>query len=199
MNFRYLPGESKNWKIDVLHCNPNKMRQPVTCYDADVINTYKAMVSHWPVWSKKDNLEKPRPHPLFLQPKHKIKRNENVWFTKGPWGKNGIADICKTLADSVLSLKAKRITNKSARSTGISCMEAALAPADKGMLQTGHRDIKSYKGYSRESKDREDKVLQDIICGNKTTYLDAMSSEAAEVSILKVLLIDFDFASNELK
>lgn len=165
------------------------MRQPVTCYDEDVINTYKSIVGHWPLWTERDDKEKPRPHPMFLQAKSKIKRGDAMWFTKGAWGKNGICDICKDLADYVPSLKAKRITNKSVRSTGISRMEAALAPVDKGMLQTGHRDVKSYKGYSRECKDKEDKVLQDIISGTKHVYSEAMLIETTEMNRLKVCFL----------
>ena len=65
------------------------MRKPVDCYSEDVLQTYKTLTVHWPVFNADELVVFPNSvQPFFLTPKLKIKKNEDVWFLKTPVGKN---------------------------------------------------------------------------------------------------------------
>lgn len=71
---RYLHGLSKNYKMDINHCNVEAMHQPIDCLSQDIINTYKIMRSHWSNFSVQDIAKfKPLVQPLFLHPKLNVR------------------------------------------------------------------------------------------------------------------------------
>lgn len=164
---RYLPGLSKTIKTDIYHCNVEAMRRPVDCFSADVVETYKILSSHWPSFSR-DELEvlfKGSHQPLFLVPK-KVKAGDDVWFLKKPVGKNSLGGTMKMLVESAgIDPRGRVITNKMMRRIGISRMEEAGVPVEKGMRITGHRDAKSYAKYRANDTEVDDRVCQDVISG----------------------------------
>ena len=166
-------------------CSAESFRKPVLCYDPDVMETYRLIVSHWPIFEE-TNLAKS--HPVFLTPKAKYRKSESVWFTKGPVGRNKLASVTKSLCESIESLKDKRITNKTGRAVGITRMEEALVPRETGMEHTGHRDAKSYEKYNRESKVPSSKAVQKIISGGlpgeRLLYADVIAADKKVMPLL---------------
>jgi hypothetical protein len=69
-------------------------------------------------------------HPFFLTGKQRVNPEMPIWFTKTHVGRNQLSALSKRLAEQIPALKNKRISNKSTRSTGISCMEGALVPRE---------------------------------------------------------------------
>jgi hypothetical protein len=130
----------------VNHCSAESLRKPVLCSVLDVVKTYKSIVNHWPVF---EDPEKARNHAFFLTPKPNFK-NHVVWYKDVPVGRNTLAKVVQKLAEDMPSLDGKRITNKTGRNTGISRLEEARVPLDRAIQLTGHRDIKSYKKYSKQ-------------------------------------------------
>ena len=67
------------------------------CYSEDVLQTYKTLMAHWPVFNADELAVFPnrvQPFfltPVFLTPKLKIKKNKDVWFLKTPVGKNTLS------------------------------------------------------------------------------------------------------------
>ena len=140
--FRYLPGLSKTVKSDIYHCNSESMRRPVDTYSRDVVSTYKTLVSHWPDFSVEELAGKPFDgvQPFFLTPKLKVKKSDSVWFLKMPVGKNTLSKICKELIEGAgIDAGGRVFSNKTPRRIGISRMEDAHVPVEKGMRITGHR------------------------------------------------------------
>jgi hypothetical protein len=184
--YRFTPGPNKNWKIDVIHCNSESLWKPVICVVPDVIKTYKKIVAHWPLF------ENNVPHAFFLTPKQKFIKRDQVWYTTTAIGRNTLSQVAKKLAEDVPSLDTKRITNKTGRNTGISRLEEALVPIDRGMELTGHRDLKSYKKYSKQ-KDAIASAAAMQTCmtgdanGNPISYLDAIKMETSHQEALKEL------------
>jgi hypothetical protein len=106
------------------------MRPPVDCFSFDVVNTFKLLSSHWPIFSSEELqvLFKGSSQPFFLVPK-KVKVSDNVWFLKKPVGKNTLAGTMKMLIEAVgIDPKGRIITNKTMRRIGISRMEEAGVP-----------------------------------------------------------------------
>lgn len=74
---RFVPFDersSKNHKIDLKHCQPEKLRRPVTCYLPDVVLTFDTYFAHLPKWLPNEL----GPHPLFLRPIDGILRDPGV-------------------------------------------------------------------------------------------------------------------------
>lgn len=71
---RFDERSSKNHKIDLKHCQPEKLRRPVTCYLPDVVLTFDTYFAHLPKWLPNE----PGPHPLFLRPIDGILRDPGV-------------------------------------------------------------------------------------------------------------------------
>ena len=139
---RYTPGLSKTVKTDIYHCNSESMRKPVDCYSEDVLQTYKTLTAHWPMFNADELAVFPNSvQPIFLTPKLKIKKNEDVWFLKTPVGKNTLSQTVKQIILSTLGIdpKGRTFLNKTPRRIGISHMEDAQVPVEKGMRITGHR------------------------------------------------------------
>jgi len=159
---------AKNVKIDIHHCSARSLRKPIDCYQHDLINTFKEMMMHRPIFSH-ENLAKfeGEPEPLFLQPKLKIKRKDNIWFLKKAVGKNTLAKVTLSLIEQTegIIIGNRRFSNKSARRIGISRMEESLVHVEKGMMTTGHRDHKSYQSYNALPRIKDNKVIQRIISG----------------------------------
>ncbi|KAG0575059.1 hypothetical protein KC19_VG314400 [Ceratodon purpureus] len=60
---------------------------------------------------------------------------------------------------------------------GISRMAEAQIPTDKGMLVTGHRDVKSYNQYNTNPVKLQMDTCQRIISGDGTKYSEVLSQE----------------------
>jgi hypothetical protein len=102
---------------------------------------------------------------LFLVPK-KVKKGDEVWFLKKPVGKNALGGMIRMVAEFAgIDTRGRVITNKTMRRIGISCMEEAGVPVEKGMRITGHRDAKSYAKYRANDSEVDDRVCQDVIPG----------------------------------
>lgn len=97
------------------------------CSIPDVVNTYKTIVSHWPVFQ---DPQIARNHPFFLTLKSKFK-NFLVWYKEVPVGWNTLAKVAQKLAEDVPSLEGKRITNKTGQNIGINRLEEAMVPVDR--------------------------------------------------------------------
>jgi hypothetical protein len=140
--YRYILGLSKTIKSDIYHCNSESMRKPVDCYSFDVLNTYKTLTSHWPLFSPADLALFPKSlQPFFLIPKSKTKKIDDVWFLKTPVGKNTLGQTVKQLILNTPEIKAngRVFSNKTPRQIAISRMEEALVPVEKKMRITSHR------------------------------------------------------------
>ena len=96
---RYTPLLSKMYKMDIIHCNVKNMPQPINCYCPDLLATYKALRSHWLRMSQKDLLKFDGVQPVFLRPKMKLKKNNDVWFLKMAVGKNTLDIVVKLLIE----------------------------------------------------------------------------------------------------
>lgn len=124
---RYQQGTNKNWNFDIAHCSVKDFRPAINCYITDVVETFKALMAHRPVFKV------PPPHPLFLTPIHNVKTDrQNVWFMVTPVGHNKLAKISKRLTEDLPELKDKSITNKTGRGVAISRMSDALCQLKMG-------------------------------------------------------------------
>ena len=105
---------------------------------------------------------------MFLVPKPKIKKLDSVWFLKSPVGKNPLGKTVKSLVEGTPEINSvgRSFTNKTARRIGITRMEEGMVPVEKGMLVTGHRDVKSYSKYNACVMDSEQRACQDLISGD---------------------------------
>ena len=55
--------------MDVLHCSVEQLCRPVTCFIKDVVDTYKKIVSKWPIF---ENPSEAANHPFFLTGKQRV-------------------------------------------------------------------------------------------------------------------------------
>jgi len=51
---RFDERSSKNHKVDLQHCQPEKLCQSVTCYHVDVVATFETYFVHQPKWSPEE-------------------------------------------------------------------------------------------------------------------------------------------------
>jgi hypothetical protein len=118
------------------------MRKPVDCYSEDVVNTYKTLTAHWPIFTLQElAIFVDCVQPFFLTPKSRPKLTDEVWFLKTPVGKNTLGQTVKNIILATPEIKAngRIFSNKIPCRIGISRMEEAQVPIDKGMRITGHR------------------------------------------------------------
>ena len=71
---------------------------------------------------------------------------------------------------------------------GISRMAEAQIPTDKGMLITGHRDVKSYNQYNTNPLKLQMEICQRIISGDGKKYVEVLSQEVKKANAMKVRL-----------
>jgi hypothetical protein len=195
-----LPGLSKTVKTDIYHCNIEAMQRPVKCFSMDVVRMYKILSSHWPQFSHEELEVLFRgSQPLFLVPK-KVKISEDIWFLKKVVEKNTLGGTMRTLVEAVgIETKGRVITNKTMCHIGISCMEEAGIPVEKGMRITGHHDAKSYTKYKTNDNKVDDRVCQDVISGTslmvavKCVFEDMLQREKEKQNLLKVIYDVFCF------
>ena len=107
------------------------------------------------------------PPPLFLRPKLKVKKSDNVWYLKSAVGRNTLEGVTKLMAESA-NIE-KKVTNKTGRHIGTTRMEQALVPVNLACERIGHRDPKSFYKYVKKDKTVEDRAMQRIILGEKNT------------------------------
>lgn len=72
----FYKRSSKNHKIDLKHCQPEKLRCPVICYHHDVVQTFETYYAHLPKWTEEEKDKEP--HPLFLRAIDGILRDPGV-------------------------------------------------------------------------------------------------------------------------
>ena len=65
-------------------------------------------------------------------------------------------------------------------------MAEAQIPTDKGMLVTGHRDVKSYNQYNANLHKLQMDTCQRIISGDGKKYAEVLSQEVKKGSGIKV-------------
>ncbi|KAJ7514207.1 hypothetical protein O6H91_23G033200 [Diphasiastrum complanatum] len=65
---------SKNHKVDLAHCKPERMRQPVSCYLPDVVSSFEVYFAHLPKWDDDDGCL----HPFFLRAIDGVRQNPVV-------------------------------------------------------------------------------------------------------------------------
>jgi hypothetical protein len=80
------------------------------------------------------------------------------------------------------------------RCIGITRMEDAGVPVEKGMRITGHRNTKSYAKYRANDSEVEDRVCQDIISGTTSIvtskcvqFEDMLQLEKDKQNLMKVI------------
>lgn len=66
---RFDERESKDHKVDLRHCQPEKMRRFVTCCHANIVETFKTYIAHLPKWNESDP---PGRHPFYFTPHRRI-------------------------------------------------------------------------------------------------------------------------------
>ena len=182
---RFSPGESENWGIDINHCSVDYQRKPVDCYDENIILTYRILMQHRPQFTDADlRAFGSMPAPLFLRPKLKFKKSDNIWFLKTAVGRNMLVGVTKLLAQSANI--DKNVTNKTGRHIGMTCMEQAFVPVNVACERTGHRDPKSFYKYGKKDKSVEDRAMQRIILEEKNAkgqpilYVEALEQEKSK-------------------
>jgi hypothetical protein len=196
---RYLPGLSKTIKLDIKHCNEESLHRSVDYYSEDVIETFKCLKSHWPMFTADDLSELPgRVQPMFLVPKPKFRSTNQVWFLKFPVGKNPLGKTVKALVEGTegINKEGRTFTNKTPRRIRISRMEEGLVPVEKGMRITSHRDMKSYAKYNACLPDSEQRACQDLISGDSAlvkgkavNYLDLVTGQNLKTKAKQVLVL----------
>ena len=65
-------------------------------------------------------------------------------------------------------------------------MAEAQIPIDKGMLVTGHKDVKSYNQYNANSVKVQMDTCQRIIPGDGNKYTEVLSQEVKKSTLKKV-------------
>ncbi len=99
---------SKNWCIDVTRCLADWHSPSIDYPISNVIETYKEMVQHHPIWP----FENLGPHLLFLRPKPRWKPKHDIWFTTTLVGYNQLKLIIDTLTSNFPSLEKNKLSNK---------------------------------------------------------------------------------------
>ena len=107
------------------------------------VNLYKVFASHRP-----DNSKTPD-SPFFLTVNHKRKADSQVWYTKGPLGKNSIGMFLMKAAKAA-GLSGK-ITNHSVQKTCISRLMDADVPTNFVAQLSEHKNLKSLDAYKTAS------------------------------------------------
>lgn len=105
---RFCQGVSKNWCIDVTRCLADWHSPSIDYPISNVIETYKEMVQHHPIWP----FENLGPHLLFLRPKPRWKPKHDIWFTTTLVGYNQLKLIIDTLTSNFPSLEKNKLSNK---------------------------------------------------------------------------------------
>ncbi|KAL3696192.1 hypothetical protein R1sor_010268 [Riccia sorocarpa] len=180
---RYTPDTSKTWKVDVARCAADNLRRPVDCHVPQVIDCFVKLSSVRPTWHT-DELP---PHPLFLTPKQRLKSTDLVWYAKSAVGVNTLSSYMKEMVEDLPDISYKTITNKSGRGIEISRVVQSGVPTALGMLQTGHRDPKSFTKYDQTLDQLENRAVQRIISGEvrngrTLTFDEALDDEISRLA-----------------
>jgi len=134
----------KNWHIDVIRCS-------WITIDLLLITPWKMWLQlsrNWPCWHLIFWLDdRLGPHPLFLHPKTKQKKNDDVWFIISPINCNQFQLIIDNLTCGFLILKQKVISIKTGRGVMMMWMEETLVPWEDNMEIINHRDPISYRKW----------------------------------------------------
>lgn len=94
--------------------------------------------------------------------------------------------FCVVRLFSGIVIGERKFTNKTPRRMGISRMAEAEIPVDKGMMVTGHRDVKSYNQYNANPAKIQMDTCQRIISGETLKYSEVLSEEKKKAHNEKV-------------
>jgi hypothetical protein len=145
-----------------VHVVVRSLRKPVNCFNVDVIDMSKRIVSHWPAFKTPG---KNRCHPFFLTPIRKFREKKRVWFKPCSVGRNQLAEYTKLLAKAVPCLAGKRISNKTGRGVGITRLNEGLVPIAKAMETTGHHKMDTFEKYNQEILFFSERATQHVLSG----------------------------------
>ena len=121
---------------------------------------------------------------LFLRPKLKVKKSDNVWYLKTPVGRNTLEGVTKLMAQSTNI--DKNVSNKTGRHIGTTRMEQVLIPINVACERTRHRDPKKIYKYVKKDKIVENRAMQRIISGERSAngqpilYAEALEQEKSK-------------------
>ncbi|KAL3694374.1 hypothetical protein R1sor_008025 [Riccia sorocarpa] len=106
------------------------------------------------------------------------------------FGVNTLSSYMKDMVEDLPDIRDKVITNKSGRGVGISRMVQSGVPTTFGMLQTGHRDPKSFVKYDQTSAEVKNRAIQRIISGEvrdgkRLTFDEAFDEEMSRLACIQ--------------
>ncbi|KAI5079751.1 hypothetical protein GOP47_0005230 [Adiantum capillus-veneris] len=151
---RFSERLSKNYKVDLMHYQPEHFRPPVTVRDSDVLDTFDQLMRHMPpiVEGDKNLLH------VFLQPISSPRTQ--TWYSRNRVSVKVLSGLVKFICER--SGVGGNFSNKSLRSTSVTRMSLGQVPPDVGMLVTGHKRATSYEKYDLSSEVRI-AAAQDIL------------------------------------
>ena len=107
--------------------------------------------------------------PFYLSSKHWSSRDEKVWFTKQPVGKNTISGFMKQIIKGTSAeTNGKKITNHSGRKTCVKKLKRAQVPEESIIKVTGHKTAKGLRAYD-EGDHIELQAMSNILSNEPST------------------------------
>ncbi|KAI5063052.1 hypothetical protein GOP47_0021599 [Adiantum capillus-veneris] len=151
---RFSERLTKNYKVDLMHYQPEYFRPAVTVRDSDVLDTFDQLMLHMPpiVEGDKNLLH------VFLQPISSPRTQ--TWYNRNRVSVKVLSGLVKFICER--SGIGGNFSNKSLRSTSVTRMSLGQVPPDVGMLVTGHKRATSYEKYDLSSEVRI-AAAQDIL------------------------------------
>ena len=136
------------------------------------VSLYKTFASHRPDSSKFPE------SPFFLAVNNKRKPDSQVWYTKGPLGKNTIGQFLPKAAKAA-GLSGK-ISNHSVRKTCISRLMDADIPSNFVALLSGHKNLKSLDAYKTASVTHQRQMSRILSCSASDRPTSSSTSSLTE-------------------
>ena len=160
---KHCPSPSKTTKVTATNVVSRSLTKPITCFNLDIVGTYKKIVELWPDFKKPTDKSS---HPFFLTSIKKFKASEKVWFKCTPIGRNTILEFTKVIANDVLALSGKKISNKTGRGVGITHLNEGLVFIEKAMEATKYCDIDVFEKYNQEKNSYQNVPRNEFSQGN---------------------------------
>lgn len=115
--------------------------------------------------------------PFFLAVNNKRKEDSDIWFARGPLGKNSLGTLMKTACEEAGITG--RHTNHSVRKTAVKRMLDAGCPAEYAAQLTGHKNVASLRGYAEACEDVQKKMARSVLTGAAFSVASTSSSNNA--------------------
>ncbi|MCO5587742.1 hypothetical protein L7F22_041694 [Adiantum nelumboides] len=129
---------SKNYKVDLMHYQPEHFWPPVMVCNGDVLATFDQLMRHMPlIVDGYRNLLF-----VFLQPI--CSPRTQVWYSRNRVSLKVLTGIVKSIGDRS---GVGNFSNKSLRSTCVTRRSLGQMPREVGMLVIGHKRVTSYDKY----------------------------------------------------